>query len=855
MDEDTLQQLITALLDSFVSAPQDIFHIGSYNSNKSGAWNYTDSREAQRYQFLFNNSKSTTATNLNNDIQQKIYAVLGFSPEASRKDIENKFIGSFIEKQVIGRITAPVIAGLDNLYNAAFSRRNDYLVEGDEITDNNDKLLSDKAYAKSFTDLGNRILKNHLERSDYGSLSFTEVGSLAGLLIANGRYSGDIKTQERKLTTLESDLKAYAKDIEKLRDVIDGPVDEIINTLDTLTGKNILNLSTASLGSFAQSLRETMTTSGLSLADFGRLSADVYGYGSNYGETQAMAVQNAMSAARILSAGNSSADISDRDYANALAHYSADFMSSYTGATVYAGLLAFADKEGLDPYSEETQTAYIKALKANAGSNSAFSAENIMSVTGTTRKDLADLSITRDTRDLQESTSFIEYVLTESAKATSGDIIEYTESTVKNRLKDSGLDDDEIDSIAQQLGAVALDDHRAMSQAITELKFSDEVSDEVKGEVRKRLRPVVRVIENLKGDKFGMSNPVAENIYKNQDKISNSLSKKTFFEDKTIRQTAGGWEGILQSVYRGNTNINDLIQAGYGFNPVRSLIELGKLDQPTDQKIADALGVSLNASKDTISKLGVLDKFILTDNYNNDGSVEFKQAVLNKINAENGTDLTLENYSDTISGVDAFTKGAEKYRLELKKRWFNATEAERDSDEFKEIKEQLLASSSLHIAPEIEMATRLNLSVDQIDSMLHDNTEERDMVDTAKRVRHAYKNSNEALSDADLRRYVTIESAIYNADNGAADLLSDWFEDENAIKMSPELRDKLKKANLDASAIDFLESSKSTLKESGASIFERMEPMEDILAGLLNVLGNLLGVLQDIGKNALVLKE
>lgn len=399
------QMAIEWLMDSLTSGRGSLLKYSNFTRGRSLEYNFnraaTNTLQAQMFGYRMQEQSEWMAQQL----VAGAYKALGYGEESA-------------QYQAAKTGMAPVVWGIDNflgdqwnngletMYSAAFGRR------AYESSNNN--------YARMTTDyrqLGDTLLKMHYQQGRFGSASFDEVGAIAANLIGSGRYDtiggagGRIATYNEKgemvgrdgrvlseknkadleeieqvrngdkegtgfwtkdasgkdvVTTradvIAGDVRAYSKALTKLQDVIGGDMTEVLDTLDKLFGSNATALSPERLNNVTDSLRQSMTATGMSLQQVATMAGTAFSYIAPYGGSETQGLQMANTASYYLGAGINVEGVKSDVYGSALLQYQGNRITNGDARWMAVAYQAYADKNNLNVHDKATYSKFIDAL-------------------------------------------------------------------------------------------------------------------------------------------------------------------------------------------------------------------------------------------------------------------------------------------------------------------------------------------------------------------------------------------------------------------------------------------------------------------------------------------------------------
>ena len=297
---DIVRQFLNSVLGT---APYGLSWTG-IDPSKSLPWNVAS---AERSRFIQGALQQATL----NSIQQQTvnaltntYRLLGYDPgraAAEASAASKGFLGS-----IVGMAFAPQLQAASSRFGlAAYRRMTAHGVAGyGRIIGN---LWEDTLNAAASGNLAG------LSQTDAAAILSEMVGN--GALESGGMSKASMTTRVRKI---KEELVSYAHSVGVLKDIIDGPVEEILRQFEGLTGNRLTSMAPGRAAVLAGAMRNVVYNTGASYQQIGLYTAMQFGLINPYGGNMAQANALALSALGAVKSGYRIENLSDEQLSSAL---------------------------------------------------------------------------------------------------------------------------------------------------------------------------------------------------------------------------------------------------------------------------------------------------------------------------------------------------------------------------------------------------------------------------------------------------------------------------------------------------------------------------------------------------------
>ena len=183
-------------------------------------------------------------------------------------------------------------AGSNEIARALYSRRNRMTVTPGGAAE------SRVSQAHSGQQIIEGLLDSYRNR-EFGRLSFADVSGLTTRMIRTGAFdaasessdSGGSPGEDSRLARIKARIKNFSGSIDKLKDVIEGDMSKILDSMDKLFGGTTISMATAKLEKVTTSMQHAAMITGASAQTIAQNSALGYSQLAAVGGTQGMGVR------------------------------------------------------------------------------------------------------------------------------------------------------------------------------------------------------------------------------------------------------------------------------------------------------------------------------------------------------------------------------------------------------------------------------------------------------------------------------------------------------------------------------------------------------------------------------------
>ena len=165
-----------------------------------------------------------------------------------------------------------------------------------------------------------------------------------------------------RVGAFKRELRSYAAAVNTLRDVINGPMEDVLAAFETLTGNKLVMMSANRVGSISSAVRSVLQNPGMSTATLQKITASQYGMIAPLGGDQATAAAMGLITAAGMGSQYAIEGVTDAEYAAAQGRrHRANYMNGvYRNAAA-----AYVHWLGNKQDNEETRAAFMSAMTAN----------------------------------------------------------------------------------------------------------------------------------------------------------------------------------------------------------------------------------------------------------------------------------------------------------------------------------------------------------------------------------------------------------------------------------------------------------------------------------------------------------
>lgn len=366
-----------------------------FGSNALGlSWLYTDptktvgfNQQAQirsaQMQGMFGGSLQAGANTARQALISNIYQLLGKDVLQARDSARaNTPLTGLIDQLMV---MPKVMQSYSSMANALYNERRYFDPSYTGYVYGAGAARTSQGY-QNYKALGNQLIQGVIESAATGGMagmSIEDSGSVAAAYIKAGNLtagqtglgdSGTPKNIKSRIEAVKKELNDYAASINQLRDVINGPVEKILQDFEKMTGNSMMSMSRGRVATMASAM-QTAIASGISKEEIGGATvlqlSMIKALGGNMGLASAMGTVNA------LGIGNSHEieGLTKGDFAAAQSRYNARTMLNggyrKAAAAYVSWLSSEKDEYGERRYKEDTieaKQAFMAQMTANGQS-------------------------------------------------------------------------------------------------------------------------------------------------------------------------------------------------------------------------------------------------------------------------------------------------------------------------------------------------------------------------------------------------------------------------------------------------------------------------------------------------------
>lgn len=278
----------------------------SINTKKSLGWNV---ESAQRSAFirgsLYDQHTKVTDLALRNALTN-LYTISGYRGKALEQAVESAATGPIAG--FVSTMLAPQVADAYGDIGAASYRR---IVARTSIAN----------YKTAVGDFYREILKDAIS-GRMGGLTIGETGKIAAQLINTGAFESaglEDGAFNTRINRVRKELTSYAQSVGVLKDVINGPVEDILKTFEALTGNKLTTMAAGRVEMLTNSMQSALFVAGVTPQQLATQTARQYGLIAPYGGTLAQANAMATASTTAIASGVRIEGLSDIQLGEALA--------------------------------------------------------------------------------------------------------------------------------------------------------------------------------------------------------------------------------------------------------------------------------------------------------------------------------------------------------------------------------------------------------------------------------------------------------------------------------------------------------------------------------------------------------
>ena len=306
--------------------------------------------------------RKVTATNINR--------MLGYGPiEARAATDEKNYVQDFLVSMLVdSKLKRASNQITDALYNRS--------VEWDPSAVFTAPSSQEFPRARNYLTAGGVLLQEVLggaARGDFGGMSMEDVGTVARRMINTGGFDfngdfikpsskqspGNIESRVQRFT---SDLNQYTHAINALQDVINGPVSDLLDSFEKLTGSKLTATTTGRVDALSYAMRNVMRQGVIDAHGLASLTSTQYGFIAPFGGTLMQASAAATATAAALSYGVGIEGLNDLELGTALAHDNARRFANGTQRAVATAYVHWRQKQRLAD-NADVKDSFIAAMR------------------------------------------------------------------------------------------------------------------------------------------------------------------------------------------------------------------------------------------------------------------------------------------------------------------------------------------------------------------------------------------------------------------------------------------------------------------------------------------------------------
>lgn len=226
-----------------------------------------------------------------------------------------------------------------------------------------------EATRKSYFQAGAEIFKG-VSSGELGSYSLGEAFRMGGELVATGKYEG--VDNKQRASIIKEDLKRYAKGVTDLKDALNGSLEEVLDSFESLAGNNAATMSSQKFNSLARAVYQTTVYGGASNQLLASAVATQHAYFQGTGTTRAHAVAAGSFNANVLAQGVNVEGASADGMEDALKKQQRIWLTTGRTKELAAAYAHYAEMNNMEQ-NQDTFKQFIKTIGGSA------SAQNVRS--------------------------------------------------------------------------------------------------------------------------------------------------------------------------------------------------------------------------------------------------------------------------------------------------------------------------------------------------------------------------------------------------------------------------------------------------------------------------------------------
>lgn len=349
------QQLMDQLYLSGTGGNIFGFTPSNYDPSKTLAYNFYAKREAERANNMFGDAVAHAVSENSKRYAEGFYRALGYKGGAAT---DKANANNPVQNLILSTLVEPRLRNAASRMQAALYARKDQWDVDARFRDPQDPHNRPGARWEAYSRAGSSLIESVMHQAVSGGFSgmgVEDVSAIAARMIGVGAFAerptkGGKQTGEdpARIKRFKLELESYADSIHTLQDVIDGPVEDIMNAFEQLTGSKMVSTSHGRVSQLANAARNVLSKGVIDAGTLGRITSAQYQMIAPYGGTQMQAAGMGLVTGAMLSAGVRVEGVSDQQLANTITKMNARSLadgSQRAAAGAYAHFLA---KNGLE---------------------------------------------------------------------------------------------------------------------------------------------------------------------------------------------------------------------------------------------------------------------------------------------------------------------------------------------------------------------------------------------------------------------------------------------------------------------------------------------------------------------------
>lgn len=300
-------------------------------------------RRAQLHSAEFYGQLQAAQNTVTTNLMTSWYTAMGYDPDQARVAAQQGSGGILHTLGETFLVRPQIDAAYYNIGNALYSRG--------PAWDRNAP-YSNAGQAGAYWRAGGNLLNEVIVEAankGYAGLSVKDASAIAGAMIRSGAFEeeGPFGAQESqpgrtsaRIKKFSQELRSYAASIGTLQDVIQGPVEDIMQAFEKLTGNRLVSMSTGRVAALSNAMRNVLSAGNIDQMGLRNLTAQQYGLIAPFGGTMAQAAAMALGTAGAVNAAPRIEGLSDLQLGVGIAQDNAKMLLSgitrqYAAAQVY----------------------------------------------------------------------------------------------------------------------------------------------------------------------------------------------------------------------------------------------------------------------------------------------------------------------------------------------------------------------------------------------------------------------------------------------------------------------------------------------------------------------------------------